>query len=342
MATYTRLASGNWRAQVRKVGLYKAKTFKLKREAQAWATRIEADIDSSDAGLISPRGSLAELIDDYKINTPARGRSWSNYLDAWKADLGHVKLSKLSRVHIQTWADSRLKGGTKAVTLAGYLSTLAKMLDWGQHSRHLNVSGDICRSVRSALSHAGHKTRSNERDRIPSDQEIERLRAYWAEQPKQQIPMGELVEFAIASAMRQGEICRLRFEDVDWDNQTVIIRDRKDPREKAGNDQEVPLIGQAWEIVSARKCGRKTPKGRIFPYNSKSLSAAFTRTTTRLGVNDLRFHDLRHAGITNLFRLGLPIELVAICSGHKDWKNLRRYTELTAKDVHARLREMTR
>jgi integrase len=99
MATYTRLASGNWRAQVRKLGLYKAKSFK--REAQAWATRIEADIDSSDAGLISPRGSLAELIDDYKTSTPARGRSWSNYLDAWKADLGHVKLSKLSRVHIQ-------------------------------------------------------------------------------------------------------------------------------------------------------------------------------------------------------------------------------------------------
>jgi hypothetical protein len=64
MATYSKLASGNWRAQVRKVGLYKAKSFKLKlkRETQAWATRIEVDIDSSDAGLISPRGSLAELI----------------------------------------------------------------------------------------------------------------------------------------------------------------------------------------------------------------------------------------------------------------------------------------
>ena len=338
MATYTRLASGNWRVQVRKVGLYKAKTFKLKREGQAWAIRIEADIDQSDAGLISPRGSLAELVDDYRASTPARGRSWSNYLAAWKADLGHVKLSKLSRVHIQSWADKKLKDGTKAVTLAGYLSTLAKILDWGQHTRHLDVSGDICRSVRSALSHAGHKTRSNERNRIPSDEEIERLRGYWAQQPKQQIPMGELVEFAIASAMRQGEICRIRFEDVDWDNYTVMIRDRKDPKEKVGNDQVVPLIGRAWEIVEARRGERKNPKGRIFPYNSKSLSAAFTRTTTRMGIDDLRFHDLRHAGITGLFRMGLPIELVAICSGHKDWKNLRRYTELTANDVHARLR----
>jgi hypothetical protein len=161
MATYTRLASGNWRAQVRKVVLYKAKTFKLKREAQAWAIRIEADISSSDAGLIFPRGSLAELIDGYTTSTPARGRSWSNYLAAWKADLGHVKLSKLSRVHIQSWADNKLKVGTRAVTRAGYLSTLAKVLDWGQHTSHLGVSGDICRSVRSALSHAGHHRQSD-------------------------------------------------------------------------------------------------------------------------------------------------------------------------------------
>ena len=119
MATYTKLQSGNWRAQVRKIGLYNAKTFKLKRDAYAWATRIEAQIDQSDAGLITPAGSLAELIDDYKKSTPARGRTWCNYLAAWRDELGAVKLSKLSRVHIQQWADKKLSGGTKAVTLAG-------------------------------------------------------------------------------------------------------------------------------------------------------------------------------------------------------------------------------
>ena len=31
---------------------------------------------------------------------------------------------------------------------------------------------------------------------------------------------------------------------------TVIIRDRKDPRNKAGNDQSVPLLPEAWAIVS--------------------------------------------------------------------------------------------
>tara|TARA_R110002072_G_scaffold59252_8_gene150975 strand:- start:1194 stop:2222 length:1029 start_codon:yes stop_codon:yes gene_type:complete len=341
MATYTKLQSGNWRAQVRKIGLYRAKTFKLKRDAHAWATKIEAQIDQSDAGLISPSGSLAELIDEYQKTTPARGRSWGNYLAAWRVDLGHVKLSKLSRAHIQQWVDGKLVGGTKAVTLAGYLSTLGKVLDWARYSRGLDTTGDICREVRSALSHAGHKTRSNERDRIPTDVEIDRLREYWATQPKQLIPMAELVEFAISTAMRQAEITRIRFEDVDWARQTVIIRDRKHPTEKQGNDMMVPLIGKAWDIVQARRGDRENPTGRIFPYNSRSMSAAFTRTTTRLKINNLRFHDLRHAGITNLFKLGLPIELVSICSGHRDWKMLRRYTQLTADDVLARVKELT-
>tara|TARA_R110000823_G_scaffold130015_12_gene257927 strand:+ start:40360 stop:40824 length:465 start_codon:yes stop_codon:yes gene_type:complete len=153
--------------------------------------------------------------------------------------------------------------------------------------------------------------------------------------------MAELVEFAISTAMRQAEITRIRFEDVDWARQTVIIRDRKHPTEKQGNDMMVPLIGKAWDIVQARRGDRENPTGRIFPYNSRSMSAAFTRTTTRLKINNLRFHDLRHAGITNLFKLGLPIELVSICSGHRDWKMLRRYTQLTADDVLARVKELT-
>ena len=315
-------------------------TFKLKRDAHAWATRIEAQIDQSDAGLMTPSGSLAELIDMYKEKTPPRGRSWGNYLAAWRDDLGEVRLSKLSRVHIQQWADKKLAEGTRAVTISGYLSTLAKVLDWARLSEGLDTTGDICREVRKALSHAGHKTRSNERDRVPTEIEINRLLEYWANQDRQQIPMGELVEFAIATAMRQAEITRIKFQDVDWDRQTVIIRERKHPTDKKANDQEVPLIGKAWDIVQARKGDQQNPVGRIFPYNSKSLSASFTRTTTRLGIDDLRFHDLRHAGVTKLFRLGLPIELVAICSGHKDWKQLRRYTELNADDVLARVREL--
>ena len=42
MPTFSQLHSGKWRVQVRKAGIYKAATFQRKREANAWATAIDA------------------------------------------------------------------------------------------------------------------------------------------------------------------------------------------------------------------------------------------------------------------------------------------------------------
>lgn len=336
MATITKLPSGKFRAQVRKQGFYRNKTFDRKRDATAWATRVEVQVDQADTGYVTSTASMATLLDTYKKSVPSRGRSWENYLGAFKRELGTIPLNKLHRTHFQEWTDKKLAKGTQAVTIAGYLSTVAKVLDWARHSRNINVTGDIVRDVRKAMAHAGYRTRSNERNRIPDDAELKNLYALWANAEKGHLPMEELTRFAIANAMRQGEICSIRIEDVDRLAKTVIIRDRKDPREKLGNDQIVPLVGAGWDIVAARTKGKT--QGRIFPYNSKSVSARFTRSCSKLGIDDLHFHDLRHAGITNLFRIGLDIPLVSIISGHKDWKNLRRYTQLGAADVHRALK----
>jgi integrase len=132
--------------------------------------------------------------------------------------------------------------------------------------------------------------------------------------------------------MRQAEICRIRIEDIDWDAKTVVIRQRKDPKQKHRNDQTVPLIGDSLALVKEQAGGRE--RGRLFPYNSRSVSTSFQLATKELGFSDLHFHDLRHAATTAFFRMGLPIQLVALITGHKSWENLRRYTELKAVDVH--------
>lgn len=51
-------------------------------------------------------------------------------------------------------------------------------------------------------------------------------------------------------------------------------------------------------------------------------------------IEDLRFHDLRHEGTSRLFEAGLSIERVALVTGHKDWRMLRRYTNLKPEDLH--------
>lgn len=62
--------------------------------------------------------------------------------------------------------------------------------------------------------------------------------------PSQLIPMGRIIKIAVATAcaMRQEEICRVTWSDLNASTDMLTIRDRKDPREKKGNDQRIPLL----------------------------------------------------------------------------------------------------
>jgi len=48
----------------------------------------------------------------------------------------------------------------------------------------------------------------------------------------------------------------------------------------------------------------------------------------------LCFHDLRHEGTSRLFEAGFSIQQVATVTGHKDWRMLRRYTNLKPENLH--------
>jgi hypothetical protein len=51
------------------------------------------------------------------------------------------------------------------------------------------------------------------------------------------------------------------------------------------------------------------------------------------GIGALHFHDLCHESTSRLFEAGYPIQEVALCSGHNDWKLLSRYTRLKTRDL---------
>jgi site-specific recombinase XerD len=74
--------------------------------------------------------------------------------------------------------------------------------------------------------------------------------------------------------------------------------------------------------------------GRVFPYHSKSVGAAFRRSCNAIDIDDLCFHDLRHEGTSRLFEAGFSIQQVAMVTGHKDWRMLQRYTNLKPEDLH--------
>jgi integrase len=113
----------------------------------------------------------------------------------------------------------------------------------------------------------------------------------------------------------------------------VLVRDRKDPRQKKGNDQWVPLLGDAWTVLQRQPEVDDEP--RIFPCDEQTISKYFREACVALGIPDLHFHDLRHEGTSQLFEEGFEIQQVALVTGHKDWRHLRRYTNLKPESLHA-------
>ena len=61
------------------------------------------------------------------------------------------------------------------------------------------------------------------------------------------------------------------------------------------------------------------------------------RVGNRAGVEDPRFHDLRHEATSRFFEKGLNVMEVAAITGHKDLRMLQRYTHLRAEDLAKKL-----
>ena len=123
----------------------------------------------------------------------------------------------------------------------------------------------------------------------------------------------------------------MTWADYDAKKGTVLLRDTKSPGEV--RDELVPVPPAAQKIID----GLPRIDERILPYKPESVSAAFQRCVRRLGLEDIRLHDLRHEGISRLSEAGLQIQEVAMISGHTNWSTLRRYTHLKPAQVLEKL-----
>ncbi len=253
-----------------------------------------------------------------------------------KTELGGVKLSALNRERLIEFGRKRAKQGAGPPTLAIDFSFIRTIVTHAAAVHGIDVSAEEARLARVALKHLNLIGKGKERDRRPTRDELDELIEYFETNPRQFIPMGRIVRYAVATTLRQEEICKPEWPMVDMKKRLVVIKDRKDPRNKEGNDQKVPLLDltgyDAWEIMLQQRILTRG-SGRVFPHNYRSVSAAFTRACAELKIDDLHFHDLRHEGTSRLFEAGLPIEKVALVTGHKDWRQLRRYTNLKVEDL---------
>lgn len=328
-----------WRAQIRRKGHKSiSETFPTKAQAVAWARKIEAEMDArrfKDArGLANI--TLKELIRRYREEIGAEhpfGKNKTAVLNMWEREHGDKTIDELNDDYLTKFVRDRRKCGAGGVTIAIDLTYLGGVLKTAKELWKLPVSVEHVQAARSNMAHLKISTRSEERRRRPTEKEIADLCDYLDKHSS--LPMRDLIHFAIESAMRIEEITMLRWVDLNEADRTIMIRDRKHPRQKKGNDQEVPLLGKAFEIIQRRpRPERITPECRIFPVKAGTVSTIFPRAKKALGIEDLHFHDLRHEGVSRLFEQGYQIQEVALVSGHRDWKMLARYTQIKAKDLH--------
>ncbi len=328
-----------------------SETFIAKKDAEAWARRIESEIDAGktparkDVAGVKTFGALVDLhIEDMKEVGRPLGRTKAYSLELLKNRLGRCKFENLDRERIIQFGKDRASEGAGPVTVSMDIGYIRTLLTDGAAIHGLPLSPEQVDLARTALKRLGLVGKSNERDRRPTDDELEALFRHFRTKGKTCFPMERIIKYAIGSCMRLEEICTVEWPGVNPRLRTLLIRDRKDPRDKAGNDQHIPLLSvsgyDAWDLLMEQ---RQSPDGnslRVFPYKHRSVGTAFHRACVDLGIEDLHFHDLRHEGTSRLFEAGFRIEQAALVTGHKDWKMLRRYTHLRPEHLHLAAKDM--
>ena len=263
------------------------------------------------------------------------GRSKQYTLDLLlDSDLARKNIYNLKASDIIEHCETRHKNGAGPATVSQDVSYLRSVLSLAKPSWNIQVTAACIDEAVPHLRKHGLIAHSKARSRRPNEKELDDIKeALKQRQGKRQstIPLVDIFEFSILSCMRVSEVCRILWEDIDKAKKTVIVRDRKDPRHKQGNNQTIPLLGPAWDIVIRQP----RTDDKIFPHNPRSVTAAFQRCRNSLGIQDLRYHDLRREGASRLFELGFKIEEVASVTGHRDLSTLWKiYTVIDTDSLH--------
>lgn len=313
-----------------------AKTFTHRSAALTWARHREVELENPAAltGKKHEAVRLAELIRWY-IDTFETISKWQRskqthleFLE--RHSIGKANVLTLTSAMLIDHVRTRRADGAGPATVINDLVWIGVVLRAAKNVKELPVRPEITQEASSACRELRLIRKPRRRARRPTVAELAHLREHFASRDRRaQIPMQAMVDFAIASARREAEICRLEWRDNDTTARTGLVRDAKHPTSKEGNHRRFKYTPEAWAIVERQP---RTSE-YIFPYEPKSVGAAFTRACHLLGIQDLRFHDLRHEATSRLFERGYQIHEVAQFTLHDSWNELKRYTNLKPENL---------
>lgn len=337
-----------WRVQVRIKGKPTlSKVFARHNQAVAWGREQEEALHRDSTP--DPHLTYSQLYARYCEFSRPGGVSRQNVMERLEKYWGEWRVAQIGTRAISDWAKIRRRDGAGPATVHQELCYFGTVIGNGAVVCESEEAARARLSITTAmrmLRSVGVVGESERRERRPTESELQRLEEWFHDRPRSSVPMMDIVLFAICTTMRLGEIVGaggIAWEDFDESQREIWIRARKDPTTNNGRDDLVPLLrgpvkylGETVdpvEIMLAQKSARRRV-GRVFPYAETTVSQGFARAVSEAGIEDLRFHDLRHDGISRLFESGYSIPEVAVVSGHRTWKNLQRYTHITPRNLH--------
>ena len=321
-----RRRGATWQVQVRRQGLRPlTRTFRLKRDAELWGRQREAELDRGDLPvdhrtLRSLR--LANLLERYRDTVTPRKRGAVQERYKLRVLLAHPiaqqSLERLSAAEVAAYRDERLSVVT-AGTVRRELAVLRHCLEIARNEWGIGLPGNPLRQLELPPPSRGRERRATLQELTALLSACRYNRSAW---------LPALIQLAVETGMRRGELLAMRWSDVDLKARKVHVT-----RTKNGYPRTVPLSTYACQtLANAPQSG-----DRVFPVSANAVRLAWERLKRRAGVNGLRFHDLRHEAISRFFERGLNVPEVALISGHRDVRMLLRYTHPMNKNIWKKL-----
>lgn len=309
-----------------KIARREAQTFDRRPAANAWIVKREAELKRPGGLEQKEDPALSVVIDRFiaESKTVVLGTKAQVLKTIRNSDLGEIKCSELTSHALVSFARD-LNKNVEPQTCGNYFSHLSNIFTVARPAWGYPLARQEFDDAVVVLKKLGLIRKAIERSRRPTLEELDRLMQHFGrihQHRPTSVPMQKIVAFTIFSTRRQEEITLLKWDDLDGDR--ILVRDMKHPGDKIGNNVYCKLPPEALAIIKSMPRDGE----RIFPYSTDAIGAAFTRACRFLEIEDLRFHDLRHEGISRLFETGRTIPQAAAVSGHRSWTSLKRYTHI--------------
>jgi integrase len=334
MATPKKTAQGTWRIQIEVKGVRDSVTLPGKREVLEWAAARSLELKAQARGNLGVGKTLQDALRKFaeEESPKRRGERWELVRLAAFEGKEHglpVKqpVSSITDDDLRAWRDRRLAAKKSRGTVLRDMTLLSAVLEHAR-TEWKWIEANPLRDVKKPSKPAHRK-------RIIAGWEVRRmLRALGhTKGPARTVSQSVAVAFllALATGMRAGEICSLRWEDVRAAYGTahnVKARER-------GVSRDVPFSAVASRIVSRME---GWDDETVFGVSAATLDALFRRARKRAKLEGFVFHDSRHTAATRLALSG-RWNVLELCKAF-GWTNPAQamtYFNPTAGDLAAKL-----